>query len=160
MQNDFYKFYRSVQKLLPEFVEHASNDALNFYKASFTNQGFTNRSLERWQARKINKLYLKRSISTGKKKSTFKLTKQASRANNALLIKSGRLRRSLRRNTYGLSFEISSDVPYAQIQNEGGMAGRQRKSRIPKRQFVGESEVLWKSFENTFDKMMTKAFNL
>lgn len=97
-------------------------------------------------------------MQTKKKKTVFVLTAQAKRANNAILIKSGALRRSIRSDVHGLTITVSSNLPYAQIHNEGGMAGRGKKSRIPQRQYMGNSEVMMQEFEENFYKMMNGLF--
>jgi phage gpG-like protein len=158
MDNSFKDFEIKATKLLRDFAEVAANDGLNFFKQSWTNQGFTNNGLKRWQPRKIQQLYLKRSVKTTKKRTTFTLTKEAKRANSAILIKSGDYRRSLRKNVKGLSIEWTENVPYAQIHNEGGMAGRGKKTKIPQRQTMGDSKEMMDQLSDKFLNMMDKAF--
>lgn len=85
----------------PRFV---GNIAVNFYKDSFKRSGFIDKSgVDKWQPRKPN---------TWSKKSD---------KGRKLLIKSGRLRRSIRIIRTGLGFvQVGSDVEYARIHNEGG----------------------------------------
>jgi phage gpG-like protein len=85
----------------PRFV---GNIAVNFYKDSFRRSGFINKSgVEKWDARKPN---------TWSKKSD---------KGRKLLIKTGRLRRSIRIIRTGVGYvQVGSDVPYARIHNEGG----------------------------------------
>jgi phage gpG-like protein len=133
------------------------NDAVNHFKGSFRDEGFTDSSLEKWKPRK-NKRDDK---------------------GRAILTKTGRLRRSIIYRKFGsYGIIITSNVPYAQIHNEGGTidhkARRQimnftasgklartrtrkqrsevsfaqkvdikaHQTRIPKRQFVGNSRRL------------------
>lgn len=165
MKNEFRDFQLKAKKLLTEFAEEVANDGLNFFVSSFTNQGFTNRSLQKWQPRKINQLYLKRATKNAQPKKNKKgysnliLTTQAKRTDKAILVQRGKLRRSMRKQVSGLTVTWSNSQPYAQIHNEGGMAGRGKKVKIPQRQYMGESEVLMDQFTNTFLNMMDKAFN-
>lgn len=90
--------FRQFKDAFPRYV---GNIAVNFYKDSFRRQGFINQGgLERWPGRK------------GKGKNKLK---------RAILVKSGRLRRSPRIIRTGLGYVVvGSDVPYARIHNEGG----------------------------------------
>lgn len=94
--------FHNFKAAYPRFV---GNVAVNFYKDSFKRSGFINRSgVEKWPQRKPN---------TWSKKSD---------KGRKLLIKSGRLRRSIRVVRTGLGFvQVGTDVPYARIHNEGGI---------------------------------------
>lgn len=61
------------------------------------------------------------------------------------LTQRGDLGRSIEYRTNGRETVVYSDLPYSRIHNEGGFAGRNRKVRIPKRQFMGESPNLNKA---------------
>lgn len=75
------------------------NDAVNFFLDRFKYQNWLDSSTESWRARKRN---------IGRNKG------------RALLIQSGRLRRSIRiTRINGLTAYIGSDVPYARAHNEG-----------------------------------------
>ncbi len=74
------------------------NEAVNFFQDRFTQETWIDKSRKRWKPRK-NKADKGRG----------------------LLIKSGRLRRSIRISRLSAKqVTISTDVPYAQIHNEGG----------------------------------------
>ncbi|MEQ1678306.1 MAG: phage virion morphogenesis protein [Chitinophagaceae bacterium] len=76
------------------------NEAVNWSKESFNRQGFLNESLQPWQARKKSK---------------------GRNMNKAILIQSGRLRRSIRViSSTENTVVIGTDVPYARIHNYGG----------------------------------------
>lgn len=141
------RFFKSLPTL-------AGNVALNFFDDSFDRQGFIDKRHSRWKPRKIQD------------------------AGRSILVKSGRLRRSLRMSTMGNNVRISTDVPYAQIHNEGGRITGQASVRshtrrtpsgnttvrahlrnlniqIPKRQFMGASDLLDKRIE----KLVTRALD-
>lgn len=87
-----------VQKTLPRKVAVV---AVNFSKDRFRQQNWINGAPKRWQPRKLKT----------KKKSD----------NRAILVQSGRLRRSIRATSVtGNQIVIATDVPYAQVHNEGG----------------------------------------
>ncbi|MGJ1366031.1 phage virion morphogenesis protein [Sphingobacterium spiritivorum] len=144
--------FRTFKSNYPRFV---GNIAVNFYKDSFTRQGWISDSrLERWKKRKYE----------NRKKSR-----------RGILIKSGALRRSIRVLRVGLGYVVvGSPLPYAKIHNEGGRiravqnigsfrrryrrTGRGRQASvtsvivkahkrrvntvIPKRQYMGPSEFV------------------
>lgn len=73
------------------------NMAVNFFIDSFNRQGWLGNTLEPWVKRKSNK-----------------------RPGRAILVDSGRLRRSIRIVSTGVGqVEIGTDVPYARAHNEG-----------------------------------------
>lgn len=92
--------FRSVIVRLPAIV---GNEAVNFFLDSFRNQSFAGNSMQIWPSRKDPNKW-------GKVK----------RPGRALLINTGRLRRSIRvvRSSFD-SVTIGTDVPYAKAQNEG-----------------------------------------
>ncbi|MEM7372806.1 MAG: phage virion morphogenesis protein [Bacteroidota bacterium] len=87
---------RQMFRALPRVV---GNMAVNFYKDRFRRQGWHDNSFSRWPDRK----------------------RPEKGARRAVLVKSGRLRRSIRIiNTTFNSVTVGTDVPYAKIHNEGG----------------------------------------
>lgn len=90
--------FKRFKDAYPRFV---GNMAVNFYKDSFKRQGFIeNSSVKRWDKRKND--------SKGK--------------GRAILVKTGRLRRSIRIIRSGMGYVVvGTDVPYAKIHNEGGV---------------------------------------
>lgn len=84
-------------------------EAQNHFKTSFRNQGFTDNGLETWQKRKRTR----------------------GGEGRAILVKSGTLRRSLRKVRKGaLSVSIISNLPYATIHNEGGIIEKKARTHI------------------------------
>lgn len=135
-------------KSLPKVV---AKTYLRHSQDSFKKGGFTNERFVKWPERVRPDRNDKQS--------------------RAVLVKTGRLVRSIRATTKGTTAIISSSVPYAKIHNEGGKVSgrvsvrrhqrRGRKSkrgkrtkidvrahtrkvntRIPKRQFMGRSKVV------------------
>lgn len=93
LREEFRKFYRQ----LPDI---AGGQAVSFFKESFRRQGWVyNGSLQKWEQRK-----------PGSKRNKGR----------ALLVDTGRLRRSIRIVQKGEGYvKIGTDVPYAQAHNEG-----------------------------------------
>jgi len=135
------KQFRSVMIRLPVVV---GNEAVNFALDNFRMQGFLGNSFEPWKPRR--KSWVKDK-----------------RPNRALLVDSGKLKRSIRIvrvSPDGVT--VGSDVPYAQAHNDGlriglieSVKGFTRKSgvgvraytrrvnqNIPRRRFLGNSPYL------------------
>lgn len=120
-------------------------DAVNFFQDSFKEQAWRGATREPWPARKVS--------NWGKKVS----------AGRSVLIKSGRLKRSIRvTSSSSEQTVVGTDVPYARVHNEGFKGpvkqtvkpftrrnGQQVKGfnrtinqNIPRRKYMGESPVL------------------
>lgn len=142
-----------LRQLHKRFPELAAIEAVNFSKERFVAKNWLDRSANRWQPRKKE-------------------------SRGSLMAKTGRLKRSVRKlKTTRNSVTIGTDVPYAQIHNEGGSINnrvnvqahsrvrkgraervkahtRQMNIRMPKRQFIGESAILLRRIERMLDKQI------
>jgi len=121
LRNNFNRCKRILPKALGE-------DAKNFFLRDYRRGGFSDRSFKKWRPRKGNK-----------------------DAGRALLVKSGRLRNSIRvqertatRVTVG-----TRGIRYAAIHNEG-------KGGQPERKFIGDSKLL----RNKLSKTIVQELNL
>jgi phage gpG-like protein len=165
--NGFKEFEIKAKAALYQFAQESGAEMLNFYKDSWRNQGFTDKSLVKWERRKMPRLYRKGSTITKKDRSTRTINKAARKtitndSKRAILVgqaRDTRLKNSLKKKVTGLTIETNTDKVYAQVHNEGGNAGRGRKVRIPQRQYMGESETLYKKLESNFENIMLKTFN-
>jgi phage gpG-like protein len=108
MDNENISGLDDVLRRLAEAQRYFDNDvpvvigveAVNHFKESFQNEGFTDSSLKKWDSRKT-----KRVNGTNAQK---------------ILSKSGELGDSIDYRIEGDTVVIYSDKPYAQIHNEGG----------------------------------------
>jgi len=96
---------KDINDLIRKLPQWAGREAVNFYTDSWRRQGYINTSMEKWAARKSEDKWGKPSKK--KKKS------------RAILIQSGQLRRSIRYKVSGNTINVFTDVPYAQVHNEG-----------------------------------------
>ncbi len=119
-------------------------EAINFYKKSFRDEGFTDSSLSKWKE-------VKRRESPK--------TKGAAKARKILTGETKQLSDSLDYKVTSNGVNIVSDSVYAKIHNEGGKAGRNNSAEIPKRQFIGKSEELNKNLETKIEGDLTKVLN-
>ncbi|MEN9447129.1 MAG: hypothetical protein RJA25_419 [Bacteroidota bacterium] len=136
-----------------DILEIIGVEAINHFKQSFEDEGFTDKSLDKWDTRK---------------------SKRLTRNEQKTLSDTGELAESIDYRVEGNTVIIYSDKPYAQIHNEGGEITVTPKMRsffiakhyeakeagnteaqdmwqamffsdkitIPKRQFIGDSEML------------------
>jgi phage gpG-like protein len=180
---------KRIKKALQSSLNSAGVLAVNHFKQSFRDGGFTDNTFVAWKKRKD-----KSKKSQGR----------------AILVKSGDLRRSIKatkKNYNNLTLVIStSGVPYAQIHNEGGQINKGSRETIlnfrdvstniatrsvkrvfakgtnkglkilratssmkatigahtvnmPKRQFIGNSHKLNVTITNMIEKKLKFAFN-
>jgi len=138
------KFLDNISKAIKGFPQLIATEAVNFSKDRFVSQNWVDINTEQWA---------KRTIKRRSKK----------RERGAVLVSSGRLKRSIRKILVTNDVVvIGTDVPYASIHNNG-FRGREsvkmhnrksrkgksfkvnsfsRKMNMPRRRFIGESNVL------------------
>ncbi len=109
--------FKATKKKLPVAVGAI---AKSHYLKSFRDQGFTDNTLSPWAKRKRPNRSDRRN-----------------KANRAILVNRGHLRRSIRvvRAKWNRIEVGSTGIKYAKYHNQG-------KGRLPKRQFVGASKVM------------------
>lgn len=112
MENNFP--IKEIQAHFKQVLDRAPGelaiDAVKFFVRSFAKQGWQGESFEPWDVRKVNN-----------KKNKGK----------AILINTGRLRRSIRVvSSDTTQATIGSSVPYAKIQNEGGVIHQGARSEL------------------------------
>jgi phage gpG-like protein len=133
---------KRFESQLPAVVSEMGAIGQNHFVKSFQKQGFENVTLEKWKPRKSNR------ADRGK-------------PNRAILVKSGALRRSIRRIAIGkYGYNIVSDLPYAKIHNDGltGRAYGKHLFKMPKRQFMGFSAKMNNKIERMIDRYVKKVF--
>lgn len=139
-----------LQNAYRKVLARCGATAVNFSKERFIRKNWVDRSPEAWK-------------KTDKKK-------------GSTLVSTGQLKRSIRiKSISGNKIIIATDIPYAQIHNEGGtitsianvkahnrvsMKGkksnvkahkRKMNTTIPKRQFIGPSAILERRIERTIN---------
>lgn len=138
-----------LQKSLQAFISVMATDAKKHFVASFRNQGFTDETLTRWPSRK-------NEISGG-----IASVRKRSAGSRAILVKTGDLRRSVRVINRTINkVVLGSDLPYAQIHNDGlyGRAWGKHRFKMPKRQFIGHSRKLIDHLKKDLDKKVFASF--
>lgn len=137
-----------LQKSLNDFVTIMGTDAKNHFVNSFRNQGFEDETIQKWKPRK-RKSYRTRN------------GRVVDDTNRAILVKTGDLRRSIRviSRSYR-TIVLGSDLPYAQIHNDGlnGLAYGKHPFKMPKRQFIGHSKKLIEQLRTKLDKRIVNVF--
>lgn len=148
---------RLLQETLNGFVDIMGVEARNHFVKSFKDQGFTDTSLEPWEARKDEEAFTG-SLDFRKSRSGFLNTEEG---NRAILVKSGDLKRSIKvLSKTQDSVTLGSDLPYAQIHNEGGngLAFGKHPFKMPKREFMGDSAMLITKLKKMLQNRLAKIF--
>jgi phage gpG-like protein len=111
---DLKQVEKKARKAMEAAIVDVGNTAKVFFVDSFRKQGFDDKAIEKWKARK------RKSYNT-------KSGKKVDDTTRAILVKTGDLRRSIKRNPANraaLSIKISTDLDYAKIHNDGGTINR------------------------------------
>lgn len=139
---EFNKHLSTVQIAIKGFVNKdapriAANVAVNHFKENFQKQGFEKKKWKEVKRRKSSKV------------------KGARSTRKILTGNTGDLGRSFEKPTFKPSTAlIISDLPYSAVHNLGLRAGRGKGFRMPKRQFMGESEMLNKITTRELEKKL------
>lgn len=147
-------FQKFVQEDALRIVE---TEALNHFQNSFVYQGFTDKSLVKWPARKIPRRKNGKQI-TGKTLEKWK-AKNDGRAlpiSHASDTKGTHMANSIVSELAPGKVTIIVDKPYAQVHNDGLRAGRPPGFTMPQRQFIGPSEKLEQKIQAKFEKEIDK----
>ena len=145
------RLFNNIDECLRGIPQIVATEAVNFSKERFVQQNWVDTNTEPWRKRRTRR---------GSK----------ARSRGAILVSRGRLKRSVRKILVTSDVVvIGSDIPYAPIHNDG-FRGREtvkthkRKSRkgtkyevksftrsmnMPRRRFIGQSDVLNKRIERT-----------
>lgn len=127
----------------PKILDILGVEAVNHYKQSFQDEGFTDQVLNPWKdvkRRDPQSKWYGHSGQTGKfsaARTTAKiLTGETRELQNAI---------TYRRIENGV--RVSNDKPYASVHNYGGMAKiyGKKEFQMPQRKFIGKSAVLVKN---------------
>lgn len=124
---------QKLQKAVSELPTVLVNEAVNWTKNNFTRQGFPGKSFDRWRARKQS---------------------AARNQGRAILIDTGRLKRSIRKIATGpLQATFGTDVPYARAHNYGFKGTVNVKAH--KRATIGTIKVSTGKSDQPFQKKKT-----
>lgn len=103
------RFQKEMPALMREVRKDIAVTGKNFYGQTFRKQGFTDRVFIPWRRRKDGQ---SQSRKFGQSNQTI--------SGRAILVKSGELSNSIESRIYRHAIRFSSDLPYAQIHNDGG----------------------------------------
>lgn len=171
--------FQNVIKKTEQAIRYLQNDAktiigveaVNFYKESFENQGFTDTSLKKWEDVKRRDLESPwRGFQYG---ATVPRPKQKRHKKNAMTnyspaaeqrpILSGQtqeLMNGIRWERTAQGVRVYAEAVYAKIHNEGGemsIFGKKRTT-MPQRQFMGKSQKLTEKITEIIKKDLQKIF--
>jgi phage gpG-like protein len=116
MKNIFEQHLAHIQSAMPDLIVDLTVTSRRFFDDSWTNQGFTDTVLTPWKKSYDRHRQLK----------------------DKTLIETGALRRSLRAEIIGNEGYVYSELPYAEIHNEGGTIKAQQSIRAHTRKVKGK----------------------
>ena len=155
----FDKVQQSLKEAEREVMVMLSNQAANYFVKSFRDQGFDGKPWQEVQRRNSGT-----NPKTGKGYSAYLYpkTKGLQRRDSPILvgagykIRGGTLRRAVSAmnrtaEISGLKMRMIVDLPYAKYNNEG-------TDKLPKRQFIGQTQELSEMQRNSIDKIIKKVW--
>jgi hypothetical protein len=151
-------FKNKIVEILPPII---ATEGQRHFEESFDKQGFSDKGLRKWKRRRFGGKKTLKKGGQSKAYSEF-LRKDKGRA---ILVSHGsdkkgaHLKDSIRSTQNPKQVTFSTDKEYAQVHNEGGLAGRGEGFEMPQRQFMGPSEELDKKIDEKIMKEMDKFFN-
>ncbi len=179
---DFLKEQKLKELKTNDFIQNKAPRLIGiemrlFFKGSFENKGFTDKTLTPWQAAKrtdsANKWYGFSAGATSplpddhprrnKSKKKYKARKEHPVTNYSptapkratLSGITGDLKDSLQYEINANKATVSSNLPYADVHNEGltAMIFGKKEFTMPKRQFIGDSESLMKRIDKVMNEL-------
>ncbi|MBV6442741.1 MAG: hypothetical protein EPGJADBJ_04465 [Saprospiraceae bacterium] len=135
-------YFRRLANSIPDLERKILQDVIaieaeRIHAENFRAEAFIDTPVQKWPPRKKNDKYNK--------------------ARRALLVKTGTLKgHALKGRVVGDAVEFVFPLEYEKVHNEGGRAGRGAGFQMPKRKFVGESQVLTDRIEKKAKTLITQ----
>jgi phage gpG-like protein len=144
--NDFAQKFSEKLKEITDFIESddakdiVGTEAVNHYKESFANEGFTDENLERWpevERRKKDSEWFGHSGQTGKFSQTRTVAK-------ILSGETGELKEATTYEKTEKGVKVRNEKKYARVHQFGGMAKiyGKKEFQMLARPFIGKSKVM------------------
>lgn len=135
-------FKIKVKQAQGDLPRIAANEAARLFRENFQEEGFFGEPWEEVERRKSK--VVKYKTKSGKVKTkTVKIGKGADGKRKILTGRTGNLGRSISIRVEPNMAIVYSDLPYSAAHNEGtSTAGRGRRTKIPKRQFIGNHRIV------------------
>lgn len=139
---DFQRKLSEIQRKLPAAIKRlpgiAKIEGLRFIAENFKRQGFEEKpgKVKKWK----------------KKKNGHKPTLIGEK-------RGGAMRRGWQGKSNDTHAELSNQLPYTEVHNDGLMAGRPPGFKMPQREMIGPSEALDKNIEDKFDRVVDDTFS-
>jgi phage gpG-like protein len=139
---DLKQAEKKARKAMEAAIVDVGNTAKVFFVDSFRKQGWDDQSVQKWQKRKKTERKGRGKYAKGEDGKRDKNSVRSVKSGRAILVKTGDLRRSIKRNPANraaLSIKISTDLDYAKIHNDGGNVVQYVK---PHRRFVDQGDTM------------------
>lgn len=150
-----FQFRKDLQTTIPKII---ANKSVLLFKKNFQDESFFG---AKWKEvnRRIphEQTYFTRS---GKKATRVAPAKGADGRRKILSGRTGNLGRSIKSVVMDFAVKIISDLPYSSAHNEGtDNAGRGHRTKIPQRQFIGDSQEIGDLTQKTITDYFNKDIN-
>lgn len=133
------KILEGLKPDMQEVAELAAATGVSYFKGSFRRKGFAGKA---WQPAK--------AARSGKRRGGSLMVRRAALLNSVRAAEVAQDR---------VVWAAGNDkVPYAQVHNEGGRAGRGKGFDMPQRQFMGEAEELERQLTRRIETYMRGIF--
>jgi phage gpG-like protein len=143
-----------IKTKVPDII---GTESVNHFKESFHNEGFTDKSLDKWEDVKRRDSSSKWYGFSANRKNRYS---EAATSRKILSGESKDLAKSIEYNKIPGHVIIESDKPYAEVQNDGGKAKifGKKEFDMPARKFIGPSEELDKKIDDKISRELDKIF--
>jgi phage gpG-like protein len=152
LEKSLRKAITFIKTKVPDII---GTESVNHFKESFQNEGFTDKSLDKWDEVKRRDSSSKWYGFSANRKNRYS---EAATSRKILSGESKDLAESLDYSKIPGHVIIESDKPYAEVHNEGRKAKvfGKKEFDMPKRKFVGPSEELDKKIDDKITRELDK----
>lgn len=145
-----------IRNDVPRIVK---TEALNAIQDSFTNQGFTDKTLKKWPERKVPKRNGKPITGKAREKWEAKNKGRAILVGHATNTEGGHMKDGFTGEATPEKVTIHNDKIYGDVHNEGLQAGRPPGFQMPERRMIGPSEVTEAKMLDKIERVINQRLN-
>jgi phage gpG-like protein len=145
-----------IERDVPRIVK---TEALNAIQETFTNQGFTDKTLKKWPERKAPKRNGKAITGKTLEKWEAKNRGRAILVGHAADTKGGHMKDGFTGEATPEKVTIHNDKIYWEVHNDGLQAGRPPGFTMPERRMIGESETTENKIMDKIERVLHGRLN-
>lgn len=134
-------------------------EALNSIQDTFSNQGFTDKTLKKWDKRKVPRRNGKPIKGKAREKWEAKNEGRAILVGHATDTKGGHMKDGFTGEATPERVTIHNDKIYGEVHNEGLQAGRPPGFQMPERRMIGPSEATENKMLDKIERVLHSRLN-